>query len=173
MNNIYLVGFMGTGKTTVGKFLARKMRREFIEMDRTIEKNEKQTIRNIFKAKGETYFRKLENKLLKKVSRKNKLVISCGGGVICNKENAEIMRNTGIIVNLTAPASVIWERIKKTKRRPLLDVANPLKRIQQLLRYRKPYYRKAHYFINTKNKTPQKIANEIIFIFCGEKNKNG
>ena len=162
MKNIYLVGFMGTGKTTVGKILAARLKRQFIEMDEVIERQEACPITEIFETKGEPYFRKLESNLLKKISTQKNLVVSCGGGLICNKKNLKILTETGIVFNLAASAKTIYERTKKYNHRPLLNVDNPVLKIDELIKIRNQYYNKAHHTIDTTDVNPDEVAEKII-----------
>ena len=164
MKNIYLVGFMGTGKTVVGENLAKRLAKEFVEMDAVIAEREGKKIVDIFDKKGETYFRKLEKKLLKELCLKDNLVISCGGGLICDEENLKRLKETGIVFALTASPSVIYERTKKHHYRPILNVDNPQAKIRELLNKRTPYYKQAHYLIDTEGILPEKIAVKIITI---------
>jgi shikimate kinase len=164
MKNIYLVGFMGTGKTTVGKILAKKLNKEFIEMDEVIEEREGKKIVDIFAQEGEFYFRYLEKQLLKELAEKNDLIISCGGGLICDEENLKILKETGIVFNLVASPLTIYERTKKHTHRPLLNVSSPLKRIEELLEKRRPYYEKAHFSVDTEKFSAEEVAEEIIKI---------
>lgn len=169
MKNIYLVGFMGTGKTTVGKILADRLKKEFLEMDEVIENENGKKITEIFKVYGEPHFRKLEKELLHKISGKNNLIVSCGGGLVCDKENLAILKNTGIVFNLTASKEMIYERTKKCKDRPLLNVEDPIKKIEDLLAMRMPCYSQAHHTINTDTIEPEVVAEKIIDILDGEK----
>ena len=102
MNNIYLVGFMGTGKTAVGKELAKKKKLQFVDLDELIELREKRVISDIFAKNGEPYFRKAEKRVLKEVSKEKKFMVACGGGIVLDKGNIKIMKETGIIICLTA-----------------------------------------------------------------------
>lgn len=164
MKNIYLVGFMGTGKTTLGKIISRKLGKKFIETDTLIEKQENKKIADIFNSLGETHFRTLEKNLLKEISQENNLVVSCGGGLICDEENLKIVLQTGIVFNLTALPETIYERIKHYRHRPLLNVEDPLTAIKELQNKRQIFYSKAHYNIDTDNQSPQEIAGKIIDI---------
>jgi len=164
MKNIYLVGFMGTGKTVVGENLAKRLAREFVEMDAVIAEREGKKIVDIFDKKGEAYFRKLEKKLLKELCIKDNLIISCGGGLICDKENLKRLKETGIVFALTASPLVIYERTKKHLHRPILNVNDPQAKIKELLDKRTPYYKQAQYSINTENVLPEEIAAKIVTI---------
>ncbi|MCM8756435.1 MAG: shikimate kinase, partial [Candidatus Omnitrophica bacterium] len=143
MSNIYLVGFMGTGKTTVGKLLSQRLKKQFIEMDEFIEQREKMSIPEIFSQRGEGYFRKVEKDTLKDIANKKDCVVSCGGGVVIDNENMEILKRTGLVICLCADSKTIYERTAKDKNRPLLNVDNPQKRIEELLKIREPFYRKS------------------------------
>mgnify|MGYP001080117682 CR=1 FL=1 len=164
MKNIYLVGFMGTGKTTVGKILAKKLNKKFIETDEVIEKKEKKKIVDIFREYGEPYFRRLEKELIKKISKKKDLIVSCGGGLICNEENLKILKETGIVFNLSASVKTIYNRTKNSSSRPLLNVENPKERIRSLLNKRMPFYKQAHYSIKTDKLSKEEVADRIIKI---------
>jgi shikimate kinase len=162
MKNIVLTGFMGTGKTVVGKRLSKLLRMELIDVDTEIEKSENMTISEIFKRFGESRFREIETEMIKKLSRKNNVIISTGGGAVLKNENMDILKKSGIIVCLSATPETIFKRTSHTTNRPLLQVEDPLKRIKDLLDYRKPFYEKADIMIDTEGKTPSQIAQEII-----------
>ncbi|HIE36276.1 MAG TPA: shikimate kinase [Candidatus Omnitrophica bacterium] len=164
MKNIYLVGFMGTGKTTVGKILAEKLNKEFVEMDDVIEERESRSIVDIFAQNGEPYFRNLEKQLLKELAKESDLIVSCGGGLICDEENSKILKKTGIIFNLVATPLTIYERTKKYTHRPLLNVDDPLEKIKELLEKRRPYYEKVHFNIDTEKFSAEEVAEEIVKI---------
>ncbi len=161
MGNIYLVGFMGTGKTVVGRELSRKNKLRFVDLDELIELKEGRNIPDIFSKKGESYFRRLEKRVLKEVSRENKFVVSCGGGIVIDEENIRTMRETGLIVCLKATPSVILRRTRGVGCRPLLDVNNPKERIELLLKLRAPYYAKAHKTINTSRLSIPQVVKEV------------
>jgi len=156
--NIYLVGFMGTGKSTVGRELARKKKWRFVDLDELIELREGKTIPDIFSKKGEPYFRILEKKALKEVAREEKFVVACGGGIVVNKENIKIMKESGVIICLKANPSVILKRTSKSVNRPLLNTDNPKERIELLLKLRVPYYALAHKCINTSKLSVKEIV---------------
>lgn len=162
MRNIYIVGFMGTGKTTVGKILADKLSKEFVEMDKVIEQEAGKKIKGIFAKEGEKYFRKLENNLLQRLASQSDLVISCGGGLVCDENNLEILKNSGSVFTLEASAALIYERIKDSRQRPLLNVENPLKKIKQLLQTRESFYARAGKKINTDNLSAEEVADCIL-----------
>ena len=162
MKNIILTGFMGTGKTAVGKELSRLLAMTLIDVDTEVEKSQKMTINEIFKEFGEQRFREIETGMIKTVSENRKVIISTGGGAVLKQENMDILRENGIIVCLTATPDTILQRTSNNSDRPLLQVENPFKKINDLLQARKPYYEKADIMIDTEDKTPLQIAEEII-----------
>ena len=164
MNNIYLVGFMGTGKTHIGKEFAKKKKRRFIDLDDLIEFREKRRIRDIFAQDGEPYFRRVERAALKEVAREKEFVVACGGGIVIDPENIGIMKNTGVIICLSASAEVILKRTSGSADRPLLNVAKPKKQIELLLKMRAPYYAQADKTINTTQLSPKEVVGRIIKI---------
>ncbi|MCM8782440.1 MAG: shikimate kinase [Candidatus Omnitrophica bacterium] len=164
MKNIVLVGFMGSGKSAVGKRLSRQLKMKFVSTDDIIEEREKRPIREIFEKCGEPYFRNIEKEIVKEVSNFDNVVIAAGGGVVLDGENMSNLRKKGIIICLTATPEIIYERTKSDKHRPLLNVVNPVARIRQLLDYRAPFYAKADYQIDTSNKSIEEVAEEIIKI---------
>jgi len=173
MKNVYLTGFMGTGKTTVGRILAKKLNREFIETDEVIELREGSKIADIFAKKGEGHFRELERGFLRELSLREDLIVSCGGGLICGEENLILLKESGIVFSLTASAQIIYQRTKRCTHRPLINVDDPLMKITGLLAERLPYYRQAHYSINTEEAGPEEVADEIIVILGRETCSDG
>ncbi|MBI5145169.1 MAG: shikimate kinase [Candidatus Omnitrophica bacterium] len=147
--NIYLVGFMGTGKTYVGKELAKKKKWQFLDLDDLIELREKRRIADIFTQEGEPYFRRVEKKVLKEVSKEDKFVVACGGGIVIDKDNIKVMKETGKIICLTAGPEAILKRTAGYAHRPLLNVKDPQKQIELLLKLRAPYYAQADCTIDT------------------------
>jgi shikimate kinase len=160
--NIYLVGFMGTGKTAVGKELARKKKWQFIDLDELIELREKRRISEIFAQEGEPYFRRIEKKVLKEVSKEEKFVVACGGGIVIDKDNIRIMKETGIIICLAASTDVILKRISGYTHRPLLNVSNPKKQMELLLKLRAPYYARADKTIDTSRILIKEVVDKIL-----------
>lgn len=164
-SNIVLIGFMGTGKTTVGKILAEKLHKDFIEMDDIISQKANKTIPEIFSQDGEIKFRELEMQISKELSEEKNTVISAGGGLILNKLNIDYLKKKSIIVLLQANPGEIFKRISKDgkEKRPLLDNIDPIKEIKSLLDYRQYYYNSAaEITVSTNNKDPDQIALEII-----------
>ena len=159
--NIYLVGFMGTGKTTVGRELAKKKKWRFVDLDELIELREGKAIPDIFSKKGEPYFRILEKRALKEVSREEKFVVACGGGVVIKRENIKTMKESGIMICLKADPAVILKRTSGAANRPLLNTGNSKERIELLLKLRAPYYAMANRCINTSKLSVKEIVEKI------------
>lgn len=162
MNNIYLVGFMGTGKTSVGSQLAKKTNRQFMDLDELIELRERRTIPDIFASEGEPYFRRVEKRALKEVSSQEKFVVACGGGIVIDHENIKIMKETGVIICLTATAEAILKRTSGYAHRPLLNVKDPKKQIELLLKLRAPYYARADKTIDTSRISVEEVVKKIL-----------
>jgi len=162
MKNIVLVGFMGTGKTEVGKILSKKLGYALIDADTEIEKRQNMAITEIFRQQGEPAFRDIEADVIKQLSGMKKNVISTGGGAVLRQENIDNLRANGVIVCLSATPETILQRTSVNNDRPLLQTENPLQKIKELLEYRRPYYEKADIMIDTENKSPLEVAEEII-----------
>ncbi len=152
---------MGTGKTVTGKLLAKKLSRKYFDLDKLIEDKERISIPEIFSQNGEAYFRRLEKEALKKISNDKDAIVSCGGGIILNEDNIKLMKKTGMLVCLSAAPKVILKRISGHKGRPLLNVDNPLKRIELLLKTRAHFYAQADKTVNTSQLTIKEAAAKI------------
>lgn len=160
--NIYLIGFMGTGKTSVGRQLSKEKGWNFIDLDELIELQQQSRIVDIFAQKGEAYFRKIEKKVLKQVSTQNRFVVACGGGVVLDPDNIKLMKKTGILICLCASCAEILKRISGSTLRPILNVAKPGERIELLLKMRAPYYAQADYTVDTSKSTIKQVVQKII-----------
>ncbi|MCX7820243.1 MAG: shikimate kinase [Brevinematales bacterium] len=169
--NIYLIGFRGSGKTTLGKILAKELHREFVDIDRLIEEKEREKISQIFNKKGEEYFRKIESLILKEISVKDNQVVSTGGGIVISEENRKIIKETGITIYLTTDIETTHKRIQFDKNRPQLTDKSPLEEIKFLIEKRRPYYEElADYTIDTsKNNIEQCVKNIKEFLLTGVK----
>ena len=164
MENVVLFGFMGAGKTVVGKEVARKLCMEFVDMDDIIEEKEGCSISEIFAEKGEKHFREVESEAARSLSRREGLVIATGGGVVLDRKNVDALQLSGAGICLTASPEVIYERVKNESHRPLLLTDNPLKRIRSLLRYRAPFYAKVKYRIDTSDLPAESVVENILGI---------
>jgi shikimate kinase len=178
--SIALIGFMGAGKTAVGKVLAKRLGKEFVELDLLIERRMGKSIPEIFQQDGEVAFRELEIEVTKEVSRYKNLVIACGGGIVLNRINIDRLKNESIIVYLTASPRVLLRRISDSgEGRPLLKTSSSgegepwhydlvahsrlSRSIQEFLRFRKPFYdRAADIRIDTSKLDIDSVAEQII-----------
>jgi len=164
--NIVLIGFMGCGKTSVTKELAKRLSLDYIDMDEEIEKAEGLTVSEIFRDHGEAYFRDLETTYLKSLDGQKNKIISTGGGVILRDENIEMLKNIGIVVFLQADVAHILKNIKEDHKRPLLQEEEDLEgKITGMLEMREPLYLStANVIIQTSGKPIKNIVDEILAI---------
>lgn len=140
---IFLIGYMGTGKTTIGKELKKRLRFKLVDLDQLIEKNEGVTIKEMMAKHSETYFRDVETKTLMSLEGENKLIVSCGGGVILREENRKFMKENGVVVLLEASPEQIFNRIKHDTSRPLLAGNMTVEYISEMKSKRDPLYKDA------------------------------
>lgn len=168
--NIFLTGFMGSGKTSVGKVLADLLKINFFDSDELVIRKKQMSINEIFRRYGEDYFRDKETETLRILGDKipGTCVISTGGGAVLRQENISAMKKNGIIVYLDVSAREAYRRIKDKDDRPLLNAGNPCKVIRDLLQERKPFYLKSDLAVNTAGKTIGEIAIEIINIVLAQ-----
>ncbi len=162
MKNIALVGFMGTGKSTIAALLAKKLQAGYVDLDEKIEEKEGMKIVDIFSQKGESYFRKVEKDIVAEISLNEGKIIACGGGVVLNEENVKNIKKSGFMICLEAAPEVILKRTENYKHRPLLNVDDPESKIKELLKKRKPYYSKADYTVDTSRLSAQEVVAEIL-----------
>ena len=162
--SIALIGFMGAGKTTVGRALARNLRKEFVELDALVEQKAGKSIREIFQQDGEVAFRELEIEATKEVAGCKNVVIACGGGVVLNKINIDRLRSECVIAYLTASPGVLLRRISGTEgERPLLGSPRDDSNMSALLGYRKPFYEAAADIrINTSRRSMRSVVEQIM-----------
>lgn len=162
-HNIYLIGFMGVGKSTIGKLLAEKTKTELVEMDETIEEEQKMTINEIFAGYGEQYFRDLESELIEKIAQQENKIVSCGGGAVLRPENVANMKKSGTIVFLSASPESIFQRVRYGTNRPLLNGNMNVEYIAGLMEKRQAVYEKAaDVTVSTDGKEKQEIVGEIL-----------
>ena len=161
-SNIYLVGPMGAGKSTIGRVLAAELHLGFRDSDKVIEERTGADIPWIFDMEGEEGFRDRESAVLEELSKDQKIVIATGGGIILRPQNREIMKSSGYVCYLTASIEQLVERTARDKKRPLLQVENPRQKIIDLVALRDPLYREtADFIINTDRRSPKLVAQEI------------
>ena len=161
--NIVLIGFMGTGKSTISDHLCRCFDMETVDMDQVIAEKEGMSISKIFETYGEEYFRNAETNLLKELQSRKNVVISCGGGTPLREENVKEMKKNGKVVLLTAKPETIFERVKDNHDRPLLENNKSVEFIEELMLKRMDkYMAAADIIIETDNKSKQEICDELI-----------
>lgn len=162
MKNIVLTGFMGAGKSSVGKKLAERLGMSVVDTDDLIERSAGMKIYDIFAKHGEAYFRELEKKAVAEASKLENHVIITGGGVVLKEENMKNLRRNGIVIYLYTRPEVIYKRIKHETHRPLLQVKNPMKKITELLEYRAPFYTNNNFMVDTSELTVGQVVEEIM-----------
>lgn len=162
MDNIVLCGFMGCGKSTVGKNIARKTGKKFLDMDSYIEKKAGMTVSEIFDKYGESAFRDMEHEACKELSEMKDLVIASGGGAFTFERNVEVFKGKDTIVLLDVPLGVIKYRLRNDKTRPLLQRPDKDKAMQELYDKRLPLYKSAADIIVSGRNTPIKTAFSVI-----------
>lgn len=160
--NIVLTGFMGTGKTAVGRRLAEELHAPFVDVDETIERKAGHSVRHIFETQGEPAFRKLESEVIVELSGQDRSIISTGGGALLQVKNRENLQKKGILVCLRAQTSTLLERLKDDVTRPLLAGEDVEMRLKRLLKEREAVYALCPHQIDTDNKTITEVAAEII-----------
>jgi shikimate kinase len=165
--NISLIGFMGSGKTTVGKILAEKLNFLFIDLDKVIELAEDKTISQIFKSGGEKYFRDVESEVVKKIYINENCVFACGGGIVEREGNMDLIRQKSLIVYLYVSPRQAFDRLKDVEDRPILgnssDMVFRKEIIYKLINKRDLLYKNnSNFNINTDNKNPELITEEIL-----------
>jgi shikimate kinase len=161
-HNIVLTGFMGTGKTSVGRGLAAEFGLEFLDTDDLIEKDARMSINEIFVEFGEAHFRKLEKEVIKRVtSTMDGLVLSTGGGAVIDDTNRERLKSWGKVICLSASAKTILDRVRGQDERPLLSIGNKMQSIERLLEDREPFYKESDLIIDTTTKGVDEVVAEI------------
>ncbi|MGV0953244.1 MAG: shikimate kinase [Fluviibacter sp.] len=161
--NIYLVGLMGAGKSTVGRLLARRLNKRFVDTDQEIESRNGVTIPVIFEIEGEEGFRKREHEVLSDLACEQGLILSTGGGIVMRSDNRELLTANGYVVYLHARPELLADRTKHDRSRPLLNVADPLTRLRELHALRDPLYRDvAHAVVETGRGAPQQVVQGIL-----------
>jgi shikimate kinase len=160
--NIALTGFMAVGKSVVGRNLARRLGRRFVDLDKLIEKNEGMKVKEIFRQKGESHFRQAEKEALVQVLLQSGQVIATGGGVVMDEENLRLLREKSFLVWLTAAPEVLRRRAGNGRQRPLLTGGGRSQRIRQLMTQRKKNYSQAHVSVDTTDLTVDQVAEQIV-----------
>jgi shikimate kinase len=165
IHNIALIGFMGTGKSSVGQLAAAQLHFTFLDTDHVIEARAGKNISEIFAEQGEPAFRELERKIVGELTSRKRTVISTGGGIPVNPENLASLKTHSLVVCLWASPERIWERVRNQTHRPLLKEADPLAKIRKLLEERAPYYRQADVLLNTEMRSLKDVAQQVVHQF--------
>ena len=167
-DNIILVGFMGTGKTTVGKILARRLNKKFIDMDKLIEKRAGKSISRIFSEDGEPHFRRLEYLLVQELAGMKNQVVAAGGGIVLNPDNIVNFSRSGKVICLLASENDVLRRVSASADRPLLEKGDRLQNIKKLMEQRRPLYETIPDRVNTSGLTPEDVAETIMLMANAE-----
>lgn len=165
IRNIALIGFMGTGKSSVGRMIADQLHFHFLDTDELIELRAGKSISTIFAGEGEAEFRKLEREVTAELSERKRTVISTGGGLGADPANLAGLREHALVVCLWASPEKIFERVRGQTHRPLLKEADPLARIRQLLAAREPVYKQADVLLNTEVRSLREVAQQVLHQF--------
>ncbi|HEX4120295.1 MAG TPA: shikimate kinase [Verrucomicrobiae bacterium] len=165
IHNLALVGFMGVGKSSVGRLAAELLHFEFIDTDEWIQAQTGKTIPDIFAQNGEEAFRKLEESAAHSLLSRRNVVISAGGGFVANPENLLSLKSHALVVCLWASPETIWDRVRTQTHRPLLQSADPLEKIRELLQQRSPAYHQADAMIHTGFRSPREVAHQVLHQF--------
>jgi len=172
MNNIYLIGMMGSGKSTVGKKLATNLNMHYVDTDSDIESINQMNISEIFQQSGEKKFREMESAYFIEKSKQENQIFSTGGGIILDQRNCQILKNNGVTFFLETDCEVLLNRMINISRRPLLNNQNSIEKMSFIWEERKKYYYEScDYIINTNNLSIDDVVNEIVGRING-KNSN-
>ncbi len=171
--NLYLVGFMGTGKSTVARILAHRLGLEWVDSDVWIENQQNCPISDIFAREGEKAFRRYEQAFMDSGHPSRGCIVSCGGGMVTVPGMTDLMKSKGVVVCLLATAETIYERTKHNRNRPLLEVDDPQGRIEAMLKAREPFYRKAGTQILTDHRPLPDVALHVKRIYQREAREFG
>ncbi|HEY6166662.1 MAG TPA: shikimate kinase [Verrucomicrobiae bacterium] len=163
--NIALIGFMGTGKSTVGRLIAAQLGFRFVDTDELIEERTGRPIAQIFQDAGEPVFRDLERQLLAEISGWTRTVIATGGGMVAQPGTLDELKRSALTVCLWASPDTIWERVRHQNHRPLLQTDDPEAKIRELLAQREPFYRQADLLIRSDQRAARQVAQQIIHHF--------
>lgn len=166
--NLYLVGFMGTGKSTVGRLVAQRLGMTALDSDHEIERRAGTTIATIFETQGEAAFRRMEREFIESGHPPTGQVVSCGGGLVLQDGMVETLRRRGVVIVLTATPETILRRTESNRNRPLLNVENPRERIQAMLEAREPVYRVAGTQVLTDFRSLSEIVGHVQRVYQRE-----
>jgi shikimate kinase len=163
--NLALIGFMGTGKTSVGRLVAEQLHFEFLDTDDLIQTRTGRSIADIFTKDGEPAFRALERQVVGELTARRQTVIATGGGLPAEPANLTSLKTHALVACLWASKEKIWERVRNQSHRPLLHDSDPKRKIRELLELRAPFYQQADVLINTDQRSAREVAQQIILQF--------
>jgi len=161
-NNIVLIGFMGSGKTSIGRLVAQRLGFQFVDTDAIVVERVGMQVAEIFAKHGEPWFREQESAALRSLGILQRAVVSTGGGIVLHPRNRELLRELGFVVWLTASEEVIFERVSRNKKRPLLQTADPRTTVHELLERRRPLYEGAAQFTVDSSSLAHEAAAEAV-----------
>jgi shikimate kinase len=165
IRNLALIGFMGSGKSVVGRLAAEHMHFTFLDTDHVIEARAGKPITDIFAQDGEPAFRDWERRIVEELTRRDKTVIATGGGLPVGEGNLASLKTHALVICLWASPETIWEHVRAHAHRPLLNEPDPLAKIRELLAARGPYYRQADVLVNTEQRSVREVAQQVIHQF--------
>ena len=163
--NLALIGFMGTGKTTVGRLVAEQLHFDFLDTDELIQSRTGRSITEIFAKDGEPAFRSLERDAVESLAQRERTIIATGGGLPTNHGNLARLKAHALVVCLWASPEKIWERVKNQTHRPLLHDPDPQKKIRELLAAREPFYKQADVLVNTDTRSLREVVQQVAHHF--------
>ncbi len=165
-SNLVLIGFMGSGKSTIGRYLEKTLEMKLVDLDHYIEKKNKMSIREIFDRYGEDKFRKLEVEACKEISKLNNVIVSTGGGIVLNRKNIDELEKDSLIIYLDVDRNTLYRRLKNSKNRPLLDGEKLWEKINTTMDFRQKLYEEsANYTIYIKNEDTFEVADKVKKIY--------
>jgi shikimate kinase len=165
IQNLALIGFMGTGKSSVGRLAAELLHFTYLDTDQVIEARAGKSINEIFVRDGEPSFREWERQVVQELAARTKTVIATGGGLPVHEPNLASLKTHALVVCLWGSAETIYERVREHTHRPLLNEREPLEKIRRLLGEREPYYRQADVLVNTEMRSVREVAIQVIHQF--------
>jgi len=159
---IVLIGFMGAGKSSIGRILARWLRMPFVDTDRAIEKKAGTSVAQIFAHAGEEVFRDMEHSALEELLSAPPAVVATGGGIVTREDNWPLLKELGAVVYLRGSADTLFERVRRHSHRPLLNKPNPRESFETLLQQRLPLYERADVIVDTDENRSEDVANRLL-----------
>jgi len=165
IHNLALIGFMGTGKSSVGRVVADILHFTFLDTDHVIEARAGKAISDIFAQDGEPVFRQWERRVVEELTRRTRTVIATGGGLPADETNLASLKTHALVICLWASPEAVWERVRGQDHRPLLKEGDPLTRIRELLAAREPFYRQADVLVNTGMRSVREVAQHVLHQF--------